>query len=523
MVLSDAPTVQQHDCRVNLRLTEGDNAMRVSVRFRSVFAAVVLMAMSGCATKAEKAFQRVVDSMNALAETLSGIKTTAESREAIPVVEAQFQEVSEAWREAIARRNEKASKAAVERLTRELPAAITRLQSQIERLQRVRGLAPEFWNIIILGTIEHQLLAIETQPVPPDAVARIREMERLIKTYGNQRTISLELNNLTVFVESEALARINKAAPNAAIVRNRTLDKLTVVIAPVEDFDTFLKSLDFGTVLFEDKSQGVIQLAISPEKLEKKRTAGGPAPDAVIVKTPEQLEEERKRLEEAHAEARRKWEEERKKREPNPDSPDYFDKLAEMMTSNNSIDKSKALDLLIAADPSKASAELRGKIARNFKQIAETGSMIDKPKAVRGLVVWGGQFSVPILITMLESGDRLLASDVIRALGELKDPRGVGPVAARLKDLRYRDVAAAALRSIGPAAEDALIEIAPTTDPQLCLLAVNLLGEVGTPKCFEVLRMGLKSRNAEVRLASKNAMAKINGRKTAGKPADSSP
>lgn len=494
--------------------------MNLSVRCRLIFAAVLIAAVSGCATPAEKACQRLIDSLNALADTLATIKTAEESREALPIVDAHFQGVMEAWREAIAMRNGKARKSAVERMAQELPAAVSKLRSQIERLQRTRGLAPEFWEIVTQRTIEHQILEGGYLPMSESTQKRLNQIAKFIKTYGNQKTVSLELNNLTGYLESEALERIRKAAPGAAMVRNRELEKLTIVLAPVEDYDAFLKSLDFGTVLFEDKPQGVIQLTVDPDKFQKTQRMGGPEFGPGIAKTPEQLEEEKRRREEAQAEMLRRMEEERKKREPNPDSPDYFDKLAEMMTSSNLIDKTKAIDLLIAADTAKASAEVRSKIARNFKQMAEGGSSHDKSKAIRGLVVWGGQFSVPILIKMLEGGERFVANDVIRALGELKDPRAVEPVAARLKDIRYRDAAAAALRSIGPAAEDALIEIAPTTDPQLCLLAVNLLGDVGTPKSFDVLRKGMRSRNPDVQQASKSAMAKINGRKAAAKPAN---
>lgn len=109
---------------------------------------------------------------------------------------------------------------------------------------------------------------------------------------------------------------------------------------------------------------------------------------------------------------------------------------------------------------------------------------------------------MPNLIKMPENGERFVANDVIRALGELKAPCVVRLAAVRLKDIRYRD-AAAALRSIGRAAESALIEIAPKADPQLCLLAGNLLGDVGRPKCFDVLRKGMHSRNPEVQQASK--------------------
>jgi len=227
--------------------------MNLSVRCRSVFAAVLVVALSGCATRTEKAYQRLIDRLNALADTLATINTAEESRQALPIVEEKFQEATEAWREAIALRNGKVRASFVERMAQELPAAISKIQSQIERLQKTRGPAPEFWAIVTQRTIEHQLLVGATQPLPESTLKRLHQIEKFIKTYGNQKTVSLELNNLTGYLESEALERIRKAAPGAAMVRNRELEKLTIVLAPVEDYDAFLKSLDFGSVLFEDK------------------------------------------------------------------------------------------------------------------------------------------------------------------------------------------------------------------------------------------------------------------------------
>ena len=68
---------------------------------------------------------------------------------------------------------------------------------------------------------------------------------------------------------------------------------------------------------------------------------------------------------------------------------------------------------------------------------------------------------------------------------------------------------------MGGVAKDALIEVAPSEDPRICLAAIGVLGDVGTPKSFKVLRLGVASRNFQVREAAKNAIAKINTREDA--------
>ena len=116
---------------------------------------------------------------------------------------------------------------------------------------------------------------------------------------------------------------------------------------------------------------------------------------------------------------------------------------------------------------------------------------------------------------MLGSSDTLVVRETIKALGELKDEQGATAVAARLGNRQYRTEAQNALRNMGSVAEDALIAVAPTEDAQVCLAAVNLLGEIGTPNSFKVLRMGVASRNPLIRQASKDAIARITMRKEA--------
>jgi hypothetical protein len=73
---------------------------------------------------------------------------------------------------------------------------------------------------------------------------------------------------------------------------------------------------------------------------------------------------------------------------------------------------------------------------------------------------------------------------------------------------------------MGEEAEDALLVVAPTQNPEVCLAAVQLLGDCGTVKSLPVLRNGLTSRNWKVRDASKESIRKIMARKNAAKHDD---
>ena len=62
---------------------------------------------------------------------------------------------------------------------------------------------------------------------------------------------------------------------------------------------------------------------------------------------------------------------------------------------------------------------------------------------------------------------------------------------------------------MGPVAEDALLAVAPSNDPEVCLSAIQLLAEVGTQKSVRPLRSAVQSRNPEVRTAAKAAIQSI--------------
>ncbi|MGI9456865.1 MAG: HEAT repeat domain-containing protein [Aeoliella sp.] len=135
--------------------------------------------------------------------------------------------------------------------------------------------------------------------------------------------------------------------------------------------------------------------------------------------------------------------------------------------------------------------------------------------AVPGLVHWGRKLSVPILIQIKDREKMSVDDHVFEALAALKESAGAEAVARRLGDFFNHEMAVAALRQMGPAAEDALIEIAPSNDSKASLAAVELLGDVGTPNSYDLLRKAMKSSNREVKEAAKRSLKKIREREKA--------
>jgi HEAT repeat protein len=204
---------------------------------------------------------------------------------------------------------------------------------------------------------------------------------------------------------------------------------------------------------------------------------------------------------------------------------------------------------LLKADPASAPPETKKKVARAFKIVAEDDSSFDHDKAIKGLVQWAGTYSVPVLLKMLNNGRLGDQETVLRALAELqdpravpvlvkmlggatqasneelivktlivfKDPRAINVLAARITDIRSGPLACQGLRDIGSAAEDAVIAVGDTTKPRTCVTALEILGDIGTEKSFELLARAQASRDRNLRAAAMSAKATINRRRLAAK------
>lgn len=207
---------------------------------------------------------------------------------------------------------------------------------------------------------------------------------------------------------------------------------------------------------------------------------------------------------------------------PNSALQREYARLAQLLNSDDH-KRSEAIDSLLKVRPSDvASADTRKLIARGFRSIAMEEHGFDRDKAVRGLVIWGGKYSVPVLIEILDSNKHRLDA-VYDGLAQLKDPQGAEAVAKRLGEFGNHEDAFNCLRKMGSVAEDALIKTAPASDPKVSLAAVQLLGEVGSDKSNSILQQASNAKNYEVKMAARESLKKIRLRKASGQSVDRPP
>jgi hypothetical protein len=200
-----------------------------------------------------------------------------------------------------------------------------------------------------------------------------------------------------------------------------------------------------------------------------------------------------------------------------PNDPKYHERLADLVKDEHAPHHDEAVSALLAMRTSDvADRQTRAKIARGFKDLALT-THFERRDACRGLVIWGGKYSVPILVQILDENKLGDNGPVFEALGDVATAEGATAAARYLGEFFNHDKAASALRRMGAVAEDALIEVAPSDDEKVSLAAVNLLGDVGTPKSYPVLRQGARSRNPAVKDAALASIRKIRTREQAAK------
>jgi hypothetical protein len=195
-----------------------------------------------------------------------------------------------------------------------------------------------------------------------------------------------------------------------------------------------------------------------------------------------------------------------------------YARLAQLLNSTDVFGKKEAAETLLRVRPGDvANPETRKLIARGYRSLA----MEDRghqEEAIRGLVIWGGKYSVPVLVELMDKERHHVADEIFTALGHLKDPRGAEAVAQHLGNFFNHDAAVASLRRMGSASEDVLIKAAPSNDAKVSLTAVQLLGEVGGEKSIQILQRATGARNPEVKRAARDAIKRIRARQKGGEP-----
>jgi hypothetical protein len=359
---------------------------------------------------------------------------------------------------------------------------------------------------------------------PPGLLVQHMTYDQMAAQFGKHRVVRIEITNMKELDDNSddiSSAIFFAATRRDAQLLSRPGEQITagydflngkVWLGPIDDFDAFCKRIDYGQVEEQNAEERVAKVRVDAAKAKAKH------------------EESERPWRESQAQARKAFEEQLRAagvpegtikiptvedleaKLPEASDPDYHKKLAGLMLNDaNYQAKSQAIDALLAVQSEDIKDKtVRKQIAVNFRTLAERdGLPDDRGKAIRGLILYGGKFSIPILIEILKSEEMEAPPELFKAFVQYPDEKGAAAVANQLTNFFNRKEALRTLKQMGPAAEDALIAVAPSDDPEVSLAAVTTLGDVGTKKSLSLLNKAAKSPNQEVSSAAKGASKAI--------------
>ena len=469
----------------------------------------------------------LIDAANQLSDTLHGIQDPGSAESSLSLLDQKYDNLCAVYKRLpeVMRNNKDAKilQSTAQELQRDTASAIERLKIEQKRLKMIRGLPTQFWKIVTTRGVEVVVSTVEFMqsvngPFSKDVADRIYKFRDLLQKCGFEKILIVEFVNLPPGQTQVAFNRLRRLAPDATLLPGHEENTEEAILVPVPDFKALKAKIDFGTIVFEDEPQRTIRVEVDRSEMdaEQAQLRQGHRNEFSEPRDPEQ----KKMREEAQARmeaARKRREEERLAREkeergPDPSDPQYYDNLVERMLSGNFSHRDKAIAALLVADPAQVPADAAKKIARGFKTLADGDNIFDRRKAIKGLVIWGGKYSVPILLRMLDADGFSNQEEILKGLAELKDPRAAKVFAARLGDFRFHQLAVSALNDMGSGAEDAVLEVAPSEDAKICIAALTVLGNIGTDKSISMLQKGQASRNTNVRTVARESMRMVNVR-----------
>jgi hypothetical protein len=175
----------------------------------------------------------------------------------------------------------------------------------------------------------------------------------------------------------------------------------------------------------------------------------------------------------------------------------------------------RALARLVVGEPRGVPPSQRDKVVTVLVGILGDSDPFMRRDAARALANWGNAASTPALIDRLSDPQMTVRWAAIDALGSLRDPRGMGPVAQHLGNGLEIAAAVNALQFFGRAV--------PGIEPHLMLLMKNknsavrmetsrLLAAFGTGKSAPALTLATKDSDAAVAKAASVALEAIRKR-----------
>ena len=177
--------------------------------------------------------------------------------------------------------------------------------------------------------------------------------------------------------------------------------------------------------------------------------------------------------------------------------------------------RQKALARLVIGEPRGMTPVQRDKVSVALVSILNDSDPFLRRDAARALANWGNAASVLALIARLKDPQMTVRWAAIDALGSLRDPRGMEPVAQHLGSGREIPAAVNALQFFGrtvPGIEPYLLSLMKNKDSTVRVETSRLLAAFGTSKSMPALTLAAKDADAAVVKAASAALGAIRER-----------
>jgi HEAT repeat protein len=277
--------------------------------------------------------------------------------------------------------------------------------------------------------------------------------------YGPRQIVNLTVTNVADELHEEAiLKRLPKLIGGKYLINSSSKGHtLSVSLAPVDDPVAFAKKIDFGEV-GDINGRSIRVLAHSVGK-------PGTTPDPVA-------------------------------------------RALEALKMGNKDARRIALSQLAKLEPTRRKAE----VARAVEPHLRDSDQLVKERAIDAIGVWGTADNVPALVRELDGqwvGPRRAA---VKALGKLKDPAAIAPIARRLSDSGDTSDVVRALTTFGRQAEPVALATLAGKDTTARAGACEVLKAIGTKKAVAPLTAAAEDADPRVRRKAAEALRAVKGR-----------
>lgn len=463
----------------------GDIAMRtyaVSAALCYCFSMPGPLVASELEHAATVVLQSVADERIKLAKGYAAVIDEQTAHAAAPRIAEQYERLLTAFADAVAFKKKHGGvleENEGERLKAVLRRAEDSFYDELERLDHIKGLPVEFWNVARVGNARDELAMLggSGKDDDPERLADIEAyggMVKLFEKFGPDRVVELYISDCAVDARVSIMMHLSDLLGSEAQIVDFSDSEndrvMSVVVGPVNNFEGLLAKIAFGEVTSHERARGIIRV---------KRT---PPPDRTS----------------------------RTFRDFDEKSPEYHAQLADLLTDERAFNHREAVQKLLNLKPADVpDKKLRVEIARGFRRLA-FDSRFEQREGVQGLVIWGGKHSVPLLIELLGKATEFGGDEsIFDGLAKYPTAEGAKAVAGRLSNHFDREKAGRCLLGMGSVAEDAVLAVVPANELRVNLMAIGLLGEIGTKKCAATLRRAGKSRDPQIRMAATAASKAI--------------